>query len=148
MMGIFKTTPIDPLHNLTGVPPISYVLPKLMHAYSNCLQRLPAKAKVRTILSDDQCRYWPDYITPITNLRHTFREPSIHPPRVEGQMSHNRWNTPHLHYLDLTPPHLIPEHCQDLLHPKPTTLHIFIVSAPSDPQVTVYLTNPTTHGTV
>jgi hypothetical protein len=68
MTGIFKTTPIDPLHNLTGVPPISYVLPKLMHAYSNCLQGLPARAKVRTILSEDQCRYWPDYLTPTTNL--------------------------------------------------------------------------------
>jgi hypothetical protein len=37
MMGIFKTTPVGPLHNLTGVPPISYVLPKLIHSYSNHL---------------------------------------------------------------------------------------------------------------
>jgi hypothetical protein len=35
MTGIFKMMPIDPLHNLTRVPPISYMLPKLMHAYSN-----------------------------------------------------------------------------------------------------------------
>ena len=79
MTGIFKTMPIDPLHNLTGVPPISYVLPKLMHSYSNRLQGLPAKARVRTILSDDQCRYWPDYLTPMTNLHAAFHTPSIHP---------------------------------------------------------------------
>jgi hypothetical protein len=84
MTGVFKTTPIDPLHNLTGVPPISYVLPKLMHAYSNHLQGLPARAKVRTILSEDQCCYWPDYLTPQTNLQRAFCTPSIHPPRVEG----------------------------------------------------------------
>jgi len=84
MTGIFKTTPIDPLHNLTGVPPISYVLPKLMHSYSNRLQGLPARAKVWTILSEDQCYYWPNYLTPMTNLQHAFCEPSIHPLQVEG----------------------------------------------------------------
>jgi hypothetical protein len=84
MTGVFKTTPTDPLHNLTGVPPVSYVLSKLMHAYSNRLQGLPARAKVRTILSEDQCRYWPDYITPMTNLRAAFRAPSTYPPWVEG----------------------------------------------------------------
>jgi hypothetical protein len=87
MTGIFKMMPIDPLHNLTGVPPISYVLPKLMHAYSNRLQGLPTRAKVRTILSEDQCCYWPDYLTPQMNVRRAFRTPSIHPLRVEGQTS-------------------------------------------------------------
>jgi hypothetical protein len=51
--GVFKTTPIDPLHNLLGVPPISYVLPKLMHSYTLRLQRLPSNAKVRTVLDAD-----------------------------------------------------------------------------------------------
>jgi hypothetical protein len=146
MTGVFKTMPIDPLHNLTRVPPISYVLPKLMHLYSNQLQRLPAKARVRTILSDDQCRYWPDYLTPMTNLHAAFRTLSIHPPQVEGQMSHDCWNTPHLLYLDPTPHHLLPNHHWDLLHPEPTTLHILVVSAPSDPHVAIYLSSPTTHG--
>jgi hypothetical protein len=32
--GMFKTTLIEPLHNLLSVLPISYMLPKLMHAYA------------------------------------------------------------------------------------------------------------------
>jgi hypothetical protein len=147
MTGVFKTTPIDPLHNLTGVPPISYVLPKLMHAYSNRLQRLPARARVRTILSEDQCHYWPDYITPMTNLRTAFRAPSIYPPRVEGQTSHDHWNTPRLVYLDPTPDHYVAIHRWDLLHPEPTTLHIFIATSPADPYVAIYYSRPTTRGT-
>ena len=38
--GVFKTTPVEPIHNLTGIPPISHVLPKLMHAYTNRLKGL------------------------------------------------------------------------------------------------------------
>ena len=59
---------MEPLYNMTGIPPISYVLPKLMHAYSLRLQGLPLGAKVKTILEMDQCCYWPDYTTPHTNL--------------------------------------------------------------------------------
>ncbi len=32
--GVFRTTPTEPLHNMTGIPPLSYMLPKLMHAYT------------------------------------------------------------------------------------------------------------------
>ena len=72
--GIHKITRVfcmmlmEPLHNMTGIPPISYVLPKLMHTYSLRLQGLPPGAKVKTVLETDQCHYWPDYITPHTNL--------------------------------------------------------------------------------
>jgi len=147
MTGVFKMTPIDPLHNLTGVPPISYVLPKLMHPYLNRLQGLPARARVWTILSEDQCHYWPDYVNPTTNLRAAFHAPSISPPRVEGQASHDRWNTPRLLYLDPTPDHLLPSHRRDLHNPEPGSLHVFIVPAPSNPHVAVYLSPPFAHGT-
>ena len=62
--GVFHTTLVEPLHNMTGIPPISYVLPKLMHTYSLRLQGLPPEAKVKTVLETDQCQYWPDYATP------------------------------------------------------------------------------------
>jgi hypothetical protein len=58
--------------NLLGVPPISYVLPKLMHSYALRLQGLPPNAKVCTVLDIDQCRYWPTYINPPTNLSPGF----------------------------------------------------------------------------
>lgn len=49
----FKTTLVEPLHNLTRVPPISYMLPKLMHTYSLRLNGLPLGAKIRTVLTTD-----------------------------------------------------------------------------------------------
>ena len=66
--GMFKTMPLNPLHNLLSVPPISYVLPKLMHSYTLRLQGLPPNAKVHMVLHTDQCHYWPTYIKPPTNL--------------------------------------------------------------------------------
>jgi hypothetical protein len=38
MARVFKTTLMEPLHNLTGVLPISYMLNKVMHSYSIKLQ--------------------------------------------------------------------------------------------------------------
>jgi hypothetical protein len=68
MTGVFRTTPIEPLHNLTCIPPIPYLMDKLMHAYAHRLQDLPSSAQVRMILTTNQCRYWPEYVNPITNL--------------------------------------------------------------------------------
>jgi hypothetical protein len=70
-----------------------------------------------------------------------------HPPRVEGQTSHDRWNTPRLVYLDPTPDHHVAIHRRDLLHPEPTTLHIFVITSPDDPHVATYYSRPTTQGT-
>jgi hypothetical protein len=83
----------------------------------------------------------------MTNLQHAFHVPSIYPPWVKGQISLDRWNTPCLHYIDPTPPYLIPEHCRDLLYPETGTLHIIIASAPNDPTVAVHHSSPTTQGT-
>jgi hypothetical protein len=57
MMGVFRTTPIEPLHNLTRVPPIPYLIKKLMHSYTLRLRDLPNSIKVCTILSSNQCQY-------------------------------------------------------------------------------------------
>jgi len=53
MMGVFKTSPIEPLHNLTHVPPITYLMGKLMHSYSLRLGHLSPYIKVRTVLTAD-----------------------------------------------------------------------------------------------
>ena len=66
--GVFKTMPTEPLHNLTGILPISYLLKKLMRSYSLRLKGLPPPAKVRTVLVSDQCQYWPHYLHPSMNL--------------------------------------------------------------------------------
>src|SRR6266851_4697390 len=66
--SIFKTSPIEPLHNLTHVPPIMYLMGKLMHSYSLRLGHLPLHVKVRMVLTMDQCHYWPAYVHPTINL--------------------------------------------------------------------------------
>ena len=75
MTGIFKTTPIDPLHNMTTIPPVSYMLMKLIDSYTQRLGHLPPHTSVWAILIYDRCRYWPDYVTPHTNLSHVFSTP-------------------------------------------------------------------------
>jgi hypothetical protein len=68
LLGVFKTTPLEPLHNLMGIPPICYLLDKLLNAYTHRLQAMPPNAFVRTVLETDRCRIWPDYFIPPTNL--------------------------------------------------------------------------------
>src|SRR6266851_1180200 len=51
--GVFKTSPLKPLHNLTCIPPITYLIGKLMHSYTLRLGRLPPHMKVRTVLTTD-----------------------------------------------------------------------------------------------
>jgi hypothetical protein len=105
MTRCFKTTLIEPLHNLTRVPPIQYILDKLIDSYLHRLQGLPLNAKTQTILSDDQCQYWPDYIIPSTNLHCAFHHPTLLSHWVEGQDLHEAWNTPHFYYDTPTPIH-------------------------------------------
>jgi hypothetical protein len=124
--GVFKTTPLDPLHNLIHVPSIQYILEKLIHTYSNRLQGLPLNAKTRTILSEDQCQYWPDYIIPQTNLRRTFLFPSLTSQWVEGRDLQEAWNTPHFTYTQYPTRDTPPSHKVDFktLHPSYTHLVI------------------------
>jgi len=65
----------------------------------------------------------------------------------QGQTSHDRWNTPRLVYLDPTPNHYVAIHRRDLLHPEPTTRHIFVATSPTDPHVAVYYSHLVTEGT-
>ena len=55
LLGMFKTTPCEPLHNLTGIPPIPYLLDKLLNAYTHRLQAMPPNALVHTVLKTDRC---------------------------------------------------------------------------------------------
>jgi hypothetical protein len=68
MLRVFKTTPIEPLNNLTGIPPIPYLLDKLLNAYTHRLRAMPPNTLVHTVLETDRCRIWPSYLNPHTNL--------------------------------------------------------------------------------
>jgi hypothetical protein len=53
--GVFRTSPVDPLHNLTAIPPIAYLLKKLNALYTNRLRAMAPNAKVRSVLTNDRC---------------------------------------------------------------------------------------------
>ena len=107
MMGVFRTTLIEPLHNLTCIPPISYLMGKLMHSYAHRLRDLPSSAKVHTILMSNQCQYWPEYVNPITNLSQVsanLRE-AIHRECIPCTVG--TWTHPRFTHIPKPPPHII-----------------------------------------
>src|SRR6267154_5259535 len=106
LMGVFKTTLMEPLHNMMGIPPIPYLVNKLMHAYSNRLQGLPPNALVCTILTHDQCCYWPDHVHPTTNLSQALANLSPYTARS--------WEHPCLIYLPNPPPYITSLHKESM----------------------------------
>jgi len=99
MMGIFKMTQIDPLYNMTTIPPVSYVLMRLMDSYTQCLGRLPPHTSVWAILTYDRCRYWPDYVTPHTNLSRMSSTLGAITYRDLGPCTAGTWTHDHLTYV-------------------------------------------------
>ena len=122
--GVFKTTPIDPLHNLLGVPPILYVLPKLMHSYALRLKGLSPNAKVHTVLDTDQCRYWPSYINLPTNLSRASLGIGPSTYRPKDPCTAGLWSHPHVTHEP--PPPNPTTYKDDLAHPWEYDTHIFI----------------------
>ena len=123
---MFKTMPIEPLYNLTRISSISYLLPKLMHAYSYKLWGLPPNAKVCTILMTDQCRYWPSYIISIINLSQASADlgTSIYHPL--GLCTARLWEAPHLTYLLNPSPSVTSQYRESVVHQNNATTHIFV----------------------
>ena len=103
IMEVFKTTPTKPLYNLTGIPPIAYLLPKLIHAYVLRLTRIDPHATVRSVLTHDRCHYWPNYITPCTNLSHISALISPSTYRPINLCTARIWSPPYLTYLPNPP---------------------------------------------
>ena len=53
IMGTFHTLPIEPLHNITRILPLSHVMTKLMHSYFIRLRVMPMHTKVQSVLTDN-----------------------------------------------------------------------------------------------
>jgi hypothetical protein len=96
--GVFRTTLVEPLQNLTGVPPIRYLMTKLMDSYTHRLWAMAPQAMVRRVLTKDWCRYWPDYIIPTMNLTHASREVTTSTYRPLGPHRFRLWSRPGLTY--------------------------------------------------
>ena len=126
MTGVFKTTPIDPLHNLIGIPPISYLLPKLMNTYSLRLQGSAPNALIRTVLLNDQCCYWPESFLPPTTLRMHFKNPAESTYWLLGPTSARPWSKPRLTYIPKPTAAITARYKHSLATRETPFLHIII----------------------
>ena len=69
--GSFRTTPIEPLHNMLAIPPIRFMIAKYRAAFTARLSRLPPTANLRTITSADRTAFFTPPVpipTPLTSL--------------------------------------------------------------------------------
>ena len=123
---VFKTTLVEPLYNLMGVLPISYVLNKLKHSYSLKLQGTAPNAKTHTILYRDQCQYWPDYVHPVTNLSCSFIKPAESTYRPLRMADAKPWGKPKFMYLPFPPSHILVSQKRRLCDQDFHTLHITV----------------------
>ena len=64
--GVFRTTPTAISENMIGIPPIKYLLPRIIHSFRNRLIATNPNHILHSILTTDQCAYW--RITPTTTL--------------------------------------------------------------------------------
>jgi hypothetical protein len=126
MAGVFKTTPVGLLHNLTSVPPISYVLNKLTHSYSLKLQGMVPNAKTRIILYHNLCQYWPEYIHPTTNLTWAFLKPAESMYWPLNPATTGLWGKLRFTYLLTSPPHILTLHKCCLVEQDLHTLYIIV----------------------
>ena len=72
--GTFRTTPVEPLHNMLTIPPIKYTIVKYHKAFTICLSKLPPSALLRTLPSNNPSTIYipPTPIpTPLTSLTPT-----------------------------------------------------------------------------
>jgi hypothetical protein len=89
---------VEPLHNLIGILPISYLMTKLMDSYTNRLWNMAPQAMVRWVLIEDRCCYWPDYVIPTTNLTRVSREVTFSTYRPLGPCCFGLWSRSGLTY--------------------------------------------------
>jgi hypothetical protein len=124
--GTFHTTPIEPLHNLTAIPPISYLLPKLINAYTRRLGGMNPRAMVWSILDHDQCQYWPEYVVMNTNLTRASAGVAVITYRPLDPCKTGRWSPRKLAYIPNPPPFIIEQYKDSLCHCNASDTHIFI----------------------
>ena len=90
LSGTFKTTPIEPLHNMVAIPPIHFLIPKLCLQACNRIERLPPTHCLLTLPNADTSRFHPPFTTIPTAL--TMLLPSS--PQPFYLLSHCMWSHP------------------------------------------------------
>ena len=87
--------------------------------------------KVRSILVDDRCQYWPEYVKPPTSLHKLLCHlgPSTHRPITSPSATY--WTHPCLTHLPNPPKHTISKYRYTLRHKTPGDIHVFIAPSKS-----------------
>ncbi len=124
--GMFKTTPLEPLHNMIGVPPIAYLLTKLMHTYSLRLQSMPPDALICTVLTHDRCCYWPNFFSPNTNLTHVSIDVGSSTYRPTNLCTARLWDHPYLMHSPNPTPGMLDSYKAALIHPALSDTHVLV----------------------
>ena len=125
LLSVFKTTLLEPLHNLMGIPPIPYLLTKLLNAYTHRLRAMPPNALVHMVLEIDQCHVWPDYFIPPTNLHSVSVNIGTPTYRPIGPCTAGTWTHPNLLYNPNPSDTATLHHKEALIHPVPSDTYIF-----------------------
>ena len=98
-----------------------------MHSYSHRLRDLSRSTKVHTILTHNQCQYWPDYVYPTTNLSRASTDLGVVTVRAPVSCTAKTWAHPCFTYLPNPPAHITLRYKESMAHPEATDTHIFIL---------------------
>ena len=97
--GSFRTTPVEPLHNMLAIPPIRFTIAKYHAAFTTRLSRLPPTANLRTITSVDNTAFFNPPVpipTPLTSLL----PPSFPTFHIPTGLT---WSHPQVHNVLISP---------------------------------------------
>ncbi len=97
-----------------------------MHAYTYRLQSMPPDALLRTVLTDDRCRYWPEYFTPLTNLRRASADVGPSTYRPIDPCTAGLWTHPQLTYFPSPTPSMLTAYWELLLHLALSDAYVFV----------------------
>ena len=95
MAGVFKTTPVEPLHSLTAVLPFSYTAAKLANSYSDRMARLPPFHLLRSLNQHNPAAYWSRDIHPPSSLTRLLPL-SFQPFHFPARPGFTTWSHPHV----------------------------------------------------
>ena len=131
MAGVFKTTPVDPLHSLTAVLPFSYTLAKLANSYSDQIARLPPSHLLRSLDQHNPAAYWAREIcppSPLTRLLPVSFQPFHFPARPGSTVwSHTRGRS----HCQTAPPDEVCTFTREVIRLR-SHLHLYVHLIPFD----------------
>ena len=104
ILGVFRTTPTAVSENMIGIAPMKYLLPRVVHSYTNRLAATNPNHLFHTIQDSDQCKYSAPHFVPHTTLTsiHQSLHANTYVPPLLVTWSHPKVPT---YRIQVTPKH-------------------------------------------